>query len=334
MSPEPLRLTYPEGWPPPPKPSPSRAAPAAGCRPALTERKLREEATMPEWEHDGLTHRGGRTLLVGPRGQHKTRVLAALLGASVTGGACYGAQATRHGPVYAVIAEDLPGWKARWFAWRRAHEVAEDVDLPLHTRVEPLNLFTGAGFDALLADIARVDPIVIGLDPLSDLVTGADENSTKDMGIVRDRLKLLTRPGRSVIACHHTGYNERRERGSSVLGAMADTILLMEAADDDTGALVMTCTKQKNAAPFPPRHLAFDAEALVLRPVAVETLSADGRMPVWRRLQDALRQGAKPLPVVAAEIDAKVDTVRRTIERKRRLFVQMSGERIGLRSHA
>ena len=119
MTSEPQRLTYAEEWPTPVKMSPARVA-AAICRPALTERKLREETTLPEWELDGLTHRGGRTLLVGPRGQHKTRVLAALLGASATGGACYGAQATRHGPVYVVIAEDLPGWKARWFAWPRS----------------------------------------------------------------------------------------------------------------------------------------------------------------------------------------------------------------------
>jgi AAA domain len=254
------------------------ASPKSPSRRALTERELRH-VPAPEWEHTGLTHRGGRTLLVGPRGQHKTRALAALLGASVTGGACYGMPTTRHGAVYAVIGEDAPGWQARWFAWRQAEGIADDEELALHTHIEAVNLYTGRGFDDLLADIARVAPIVIGLDPLSDLTTGADENAQKDMGIVRDRLKRLTEGGRSVIVTHHTGYNESRERGSSVLGAMADTVILMQAEDGD---IVLTCRKQKNAAPFVPLRLTFDSEALVLRPSG--DVTADGTTPLPQRL--------------------------------------------------
>jgi hypothetical protein len=167
----------------------------------------------------------GRTLLVRPRGWHKTRLLVAMLGASATGGDCFGASAARAGSVYAVIAEDVPGWHARCFAWRRAAGIADERELSLPTHVETPNLFTGAGFDDLLADLARAEPIVVGLDPLADLMTGAEENSQKDTGIVRERVKRLSSGGRSVIVCHHTGHDGRRERGSSVLGAMADTII-------------------------------------------------------------------------------------------------------------
>jgi AAA domain len=244
---------------------------------ALTERELRHLPPI-EWEHVGLTQRGYKAFLVGPRGCHKSRALVALLGASVTGGAVYGAQATRSGPVYAVIAEDVPGWRERWFAWRRAYGVADDVDLELYTRTEPVNLFTGAGFEDLLAEIATVDPVVIGLDTFADLTTGMEENSAKDMGIVRERLKRLTLGGRTVIATHHTGYNEGRERGSSAFGGMADTIVLMAAARDS--GVTLTCEKQRNGVPFTPVSLVFDVEALVLR-------STDGGISHWDAETDA-----------------------------------------------
>jgi hypothetical protein len=235
------------------------------ARRALTERELRNVPT-PEWEHEGRMQQGGIVLVVAPRGMHKTRALVAMLGASVTGSDCYGAMANRIGPVYAVIAEDLEGWRARWFAWRADARFPDRDVLDLHTWTEPVNLYTGAGFDPLLADIERVDPILIGLDTIADLTTGADENSQRDMGIVRDRLKRLTRNRRSVVAVHHTGHDESRERGSSVLGAMAHTIIMLKAEGDD---IVMSCSKQKNGAPFAPVRLEFDPEALVLRPAGV-----------------------------------------------------------------
>lgn len=236
---------------------------------ARTERELRD-VPSPEWELDGRTQRGGRTLLVGPRGKHKTRALVAMLGASVTGGPCYGANATRQGPVYAVVAEDVPGFRERWFAWRESKGIEDEDDLMLHTWDHDVNLFTGSGFEALLADIERVKPIAIGLDTISDLTTGADENSQKDMGIVRDRMKQLTRDGRSLIAVHHTGLDESRERGSTVLGAMADTIILMKS---DGEHILMTCSKQRNGPPFAPVRLEFDAAALVLRQAGVSLVA-------------------------------------------------------------
>src|SRR5207247_455430 len=140
----------------------------------------------------------------------------------------------------------------------------------LHTWSENVNLFTGPGFDALVADIERVKPIVIGLDTIADLTTGADENSQKDMGIVRDRLKQLARGGRSVVAVHHTGPDPSRERGSSVLGAMAHTMILMKSDGDD---ILMTCTKQRNGVPFADVRLEFDPDSLVLRQAHVSLVA-------------------------------------------------------------
>lgn len=187
-------------------------------RRALTESELRA-LPAPAWEHELWTQRGGCTLLVGPPGSFKSTVLAALLGASATGGASYGIRALRQGTVYAIVGEDLAGWNARWSAWRQAAGIPDDVSLPLHTFTHLVNLFSGEGFADPLASVEAVNPVVIAADPLSDLITGADENSAKDMGRVRERFRQLMRGGRSLVVCQHTGWDESRERGSSVFRA-------------------------------------------------------------------------------------------------------------------
>ena len=94
-------------------------------------------------------------------------------------------------------------------------------------------------------------PAAIIWDTLSRTFIGGDENSSKDMAAyvaAIDRVKEAV--GGTAIVQHHTGHGSRdRERGSSVLGGAADTIMSL---DDKDGVLELACEKQKDASEFPP----------------------------------------------------------------------------------
>lgn len=55
----------------------------------------------------------------------------------------------------------------------------------------------------------------------------------------------------------------------------------------------------------------------------VEELAADA--PLWQRMRDAVRRGPLTLAQLADQLDAKVDTLDRTIRRKTQLFTRVAG---------
>ena len=280
---------------------------------SLTEREL-GLVPAPRWEHDGWTQRGGCVLIVGPPGSFKTVMVAGLLGASAIGGASFGVRALRRGPVYAVIGEDLGGWQARWQAWRRAARVPDGVTLPLHTFADDVNLFTGENFEALLTDVEAVNPCVLAVDPLSDLIAGAEENSAKDMGLVRNRFKKLMRGGRTLLVSAHTGWDESRERGSTVMRGFADTRLVLRA--NERGEVLVRCRKQRNGRAFDPVTLQFDPESLVLGDAA--------RAPAVVAVSESLR--AAVLDWVQAHPDMATDAVARGLGRRKADVVVTLGQ--------
>lgn len=286
----------------PEEPEPDGAALPHGR--ALTEGEL---AAVPalRWEHDGWTQRSGCTLIVGPPGSYKTLMVAALLGASATGaGTGFGVQAQRRGPVYAVVGEDLAGWSARWQAWRRASGIPANVTLPLFTFADSVNVFTGEHFDALLADVESVDPIVIGIDPLSEFITGGEENSAKDMSIVRERFKKLMGGRRTLLVAAHTGWDETRERGSSIFRAFSDGRIVLRA--NDHGEVLVRCKKARNGRPFDPVTLRFNRDALVLE--------RNAETPVPRLCHS---RGTEVLGWVQEHPDVTTDAVARGLGRRK-----------------
>src|SRR5262249_6661331 len=94
-------------------------------------------------------------------------------------------------------------------------------------------------------------PVAIVWDTLSRTMIGGDENSSRDMATyvaAVDRVKETF--GCTAIVQHHSGHNSAdRERGSSVLGGAADTIIALRERD---GLLTLECEKQKDASEFAP----------------------------------------------------------------------------------
>lgn len=89
---------------------------------------------------------------------------------------------------------------------------------------------------------------LIVVDTLAVNATGADENSSRDMGkVLAAADELRRRTGATVLLVHHTNKAGNGYRGSSAIGGFLTTHLELE-----TG--VLTCKKQRNGEPFAPMH--------------------------------------------------------------------------------
>ncbi len=95
------------------------------------------------------------------------------------------------------------------------------------------------GLALLRQHIARVRPDLLVIDPLARFMVG-DESGTKDMGAFIAALDLLIQDyNLTVLVVHHTGKpgpdgreGGHRLRGSSALFAAADSVLMLDRADD------------------------------------------------------------------------------------------------------
>ena len=82
-------------------------------------------------------------------------------------------------------------------------------------------------------------------------------------------------------------------------------------------------------------EIAFSDEQTTFKHVNLATVEdlAD-RLPLWQRMASLLRNGALTMAEIAEELDAKPDTVKRTVDRTKRLFIRVPGSdgkiRIGL----
>jgi hypothetical protein len=236
---------------------------------ALSELEL-FNVPKPAWEIESRIEVGGLNVITGPRGIYKTFLLALLVRALTCGGSWLNAKALRTGPVMVVPLEDMRGWRARWEAARRDGGIDSNERLSIYTWPHLVNFYNASGVDDLHAELTRLGIVHVIIDPWADSIAGADEDSQKDVGIALGHLKQLRSNGRSVTVIHHTGHDESRERGSTVLGGVADTMLLLKRdRENGDGRVIVECSKMRNGERFAPVRLEFDKAALVLRPACV-----------------------------------------------------------------
>lgn len=154
-------------------------------------------------------------------------------------------------PVIYVAAEDAQGYAARKIAWCKHHEKGAGQ---LYFVPEPVNLFDPAAVAAFVDEVARpLSPSLIIFDTLARCMTGADENSARDMGVVIENLEYIRHAtGAAVVPVHHSGKNGATYRGSSALFGAAYTVIELESDGD---LIKITCDKAKNSTKFKPRVL-------------------------------------------------------------------------------
>lgn len=150
------------------------------------------------------------------------------------------------GDVIYVAGEGAWGMPARvaaWEAWN-AHQVGSGITW----YPGPVNLFKKEQVELFARAIEPRQPNLIVFDTLAKCAVGADENQSKDMGIVHDWMGWLNRTfdcGSLVI--HHNTKDGDGYRGSSALFDNVDWAVGVKRSGDE---ITVKCEKQKDAAPF------------------------------------------------------------------------------------
>ncbi|HDH8517044.1 TPA: AAA family ATPase [Escherichia coli] len=189
--------------------------------------------------------------IYGASGSYKS-FLAGSWACHVSTGRHWGGRRVAHGAVLYVVGEGGIGVPRRVRAWEVVH--GEQVkNLYLVNRP----IFPAAPFDVdeMVIAARQVEretgkPVrMIILDTLARCFGGNDENDSRDMGaFIRGCDELKQRTGATVLVVHHSGKDETKgARGSSAFRASLDAEYRIRREDAGSEALVISCTKMKDA---------------------------------------------------------------------------------------
>jgi hypothetical protein len=155
-------------------------------------------------------------MLVGPSGGGKSFValdFAAETAAKLTSG-----------NVGYIAAEGLHGYASRWEAWKKFNQVETDR---LIFYPDPVNFIDDTAVTAFINQARKEMVRLIIVDTVARCMAGADENSTKDMGIFISQIDRARKElDCGVLLVHHTG-KDGTTRGSSALYGACDSVAFL-----------------------------------------------------------------------------------------------------------
>lgn len=257
-------------------------AAAAAARPnqitplILTTRQLAEIPEPQPLIPDHL-YRNTLTWIGGAPGAYKS-FLAVELACTVATGARWRGHKVKPGRVLYVAAEGQTGIHKRVEAWQQATGGAAQIDwLTIAPQIGT------AIWEDLIAHVAEHGYDLIVLDTQSRLTVGAEENDASAATRVIDQLtRLKDASGACVLIVHHLNHAGTNLRGSSAIGAAADTIIDLVKVD---GTTRVKNRKQKNAAEFDDYYIRSAAAGGSMVLVECE------KPPNWAARLKALRRG-------------------------------------------
>ncbi|GKQ73966.1 hypothetical protein KAM447_04740 [Aeromonas caviae] len=226
--------------------------------------------------------------IYGPSGSYKS-FLAISWACHIATGKSWDGRRVEKGAVIYVVGEGGTGVPRRIKAWENTHGedaanlccVNQPVFVAAPLQVEQLRLAAEHVKQATGLPVA-----LIVIDTLARCFGGADENKASDMGAFIagcDAVKAAT--GATVLVVHHSGKDETKgARGSSSFRAALDAEFLVKRETVGAKALVLTCTKQKDAEEAESR--AYDLNDRFLytdddgEDVTSLVVSANGREPI------------------------------------------------------
>lgn len=207
---------------------------------------------------DGVFPEDSLLCIYGPPGCGKSFLSLDLSCCVATGTNWLGRKVTQ-GSVMYVAAEGGRGYRKRVMAWKAA-KLLTGTSIAVSFILEPANLHGTEDVEHILraADTMPEPPSLIVFDTLHRSMTGGDENSAQDIGLLMDRAARLRRElPASVLFIHHTRKDGDTERGSISIRGSVDTHAEVRESEDGWRELV--CVKQKDFDEFAP--LKFDLRA-------------------------------------------------------------------------
>jgi hypothetical protein len=172
-----------------------------------------------EWLIHGILPTKGMGAVFGPSGSGKSFVIIDMACAIAEGRHWFGYRTTKT-PIVYIVLEGAQGLKNRRRAWLKHHNRAALPD-GIHFIVQPVNFMEGDVYE--LAEVLPPGCMTI-VDTLNRAAPGADENASKDMGLILAATSAISRAtGGLTVLVHHTGKNEDAGlRGHSSLKAALD----------------------------------------------------------------------------------------------------------------
>jgi len=183
----------------------------------------------------------------GRGGVYKSFFALCLLACIATGTPFVGREVMRQ-KVLLVVGEGLYGLSRRRDAWEEANACLIDDDW-FHVRTASVNLFRGGPeYDDLLERVRREQYGVIVFDTLQRASAGADANSSRDAGLITERLGEISAASNAAVGIvAHTGKNaEYGIRGSSAFEDDLDIVWRLTCDKDAGNRVTATLAKRRN----------------------------------------------------------------------------------------
>ena len=196
---------------------------------------LAQEIAPLRWVVPGLIPAGGLIVLAGPQKAGKSTFAMDLAVAVAQGQPVLG-RPVLAGPTLYVLEEGTAAGVAD-----RYRRILVRRGMPAQTHVvvrAGIRTDESKRWRALRAEIERLQPVLVVLDPLVKL-HGADENVAGDMSRVMSAIQALTRAGCAVVLVHHTvkhaaesGAIGNSARGSGAIISATDGNLILGREGD------------------------------------------------------------------------------------------------------
>lgn len=211
---------------------------------------------------DYPVYMGCLNALVGPSGTGKSFVAVDIAGKL----------AIQEAEVVYVAAEGVFGYSDRWEVWKAHHKITDSKYLHFYTRA--VNMMDEQGLQNFMEDISQYKPKFVIIDTVARCMLGADENSTRDMGLFVSACdSMIHALGVGVLAIHHTG-KDGKMRGSSALFGACDSVMFLQRSENSLTVFnsLDQGGKNKYSEEAKPKYLMFMKQSAVVSDRAFESV--------------------------------------------------------------
>mgnify|MGYP001569736952 CR=1 FL=1 len=235
------------------------------AQPSEPDTEPEEEATRPryilhwadealgeippiDWVVDELFARGSVSLVVGNPGTKKTYSMLDCA-ACVAMGEPWIGRLVQQGTV--LIIDEESGdrrLKRRLKKILRGHRLGMGVPIA-HTSLELFNLLSSpADVQYINSIMAQLQPALVIIDALADVMPGGDENAVRDTHPVFQKLRTLAERHNCAVAVIHHAGKAGSYRGSSAIAGAVDLLLMVDSEQGST-IIVFKMEKPRDTEP-------------------------------------------------------------------------------------
>jgi RecA-family ATPase len=191
-----------------------------------------------------LLHAKGVTTIVAPSGEGKTTTMFSM-GLSVAIG-LWGGELIEQRPMIWIAGEDQEGLRAIFEAW-----CLHNPDRHPNACFNPdaVDFSNNQKVDELIKVLERLEakglsrPLIMA-DALADILGDLNEDKSHDINqVYRNIWRVVNRFDAAFVVLHHSGWDEKRERGSTAIRAKSDILILIINFDPEEGVVELQTQK-------------------------------------------------------------------------------------------